>query len=691
MINISTPLNVNWDAEFSTCLGCGRSAGSSSGGVAIDDSAVSTRTTWSSKKIKSEITAGVQPSTSGECDHSELEASIASLQESVTQLSASVPSDDSLDAKINGRTEKLESEIAAIRKTVSELPTDSYDHTKLENDIEALNQLLANTVTDSELADALGKVIDDSAPTETTTYSSSKVESLIEAIDTECHVIDDSKPSETTTYSSSKIDKKLEAVRKAIPDAGGENYDHSKLTDDIEGLYNGYYPVGERIVYDGFALSNNGTIVTDDDSSLVFVPVRYSQNYIVRFPSTGSYTVALSKSGLCAANEPVYMDYDIDIDDEDLPETLITCDDLDYTHLIVSDTAARVAEVREEPVRFSYNARKLCVKYERLLANVNENVIFNAEKADWDDLPEPAAFVVKVERYSNNYLMQYAFRVSNGVTYHRVVNRTNGTVYRNWSKVLTMGTCAKQKVSILGDSISTYDGYVPTGEGYATWYPKTSVDPDAVDDVNKTWWMQFINQCGMVLHSNASVSGSCCSTGARQDRVSACKQERIDLLAKSGKAPDVIVVYMGTNDFVNGVPLGTWDGSLTLPETDDTFREAYALMLNRIITTYPKARVLCCTLQHTATKSTEYRCVDTYKDVLKADYNEVIRRIARLFNCEVVEFETCGINAANIPYYTQDDASDDDGITGEGTGGRGIHPNTAGHTLLANTIAKHFI
>lgn len=662
MINISTPLNINWDAEFSACLGCGRSAGSSSGGVNIDDSAVSASKTWSSKKIKSEIAAGAQASSGGEnYDHSELEASIASLQESVAQLSASIPSDDSIEAKINGRAEELESEITTIRVTVSELPTDSYDHSTLENDIEALNQSLANAVTDSELADALGKVIDDSAP------------------------------SETTTYSSSKIDKKLEAVRKAIPNAGGENYDHSKLTDDIEGLYNGYYPVGERTVYDGFALSNNGTIVIDDDSSLIFVPVRYSQNYIVRFPSIGSYTVALSKSGLCAANEPVYMDYDVDIDDEDLPETLITCDDLDYTHLIVSDPSARVAEVREEPVRFSYNARKLCVKYGHLLANVNENVIFNAEKADWDDLPEPAAFVVKVERYSNNYLMQYAFRVSNGVTYHRVVNRTNGSVYRNWSKVLTMGTCAKQKVSILGDSISTYDGYVPTGEGYATWYPKTSVDPDAVDDVNKTWWMQFINQCGMVLHSNASVSGSCCSTGARQDRVSACKQERIDLLAKSGKAPDVIVVYMGTNDFVNGVPLGTWDGSLTLPETDDTFREAYALMLNRIITTYPKARVLCCTLQHTATKSTEYRCVDTYKDVLKADYNEAIRRIARLFNCEVVEFETCGINAANIPYYTQDDASDDDGISDEGTGGRGIHPNTAGHTLLANTIAKHFI
>ena len=64
------------------------------------------------------------------------------------------------------------------------------------------------------------------------------------------------------------------------------------------------------------------------------------------------------------------------------------------------------------------------------------------------------------------------------------------------------------KVGILGDSYSTFGGYVP--EGYAVYY-----DVDAgekygfVNDVNKTWWMQVIKALDGTLVKNSSYSGSC--------------------------------------------------------------------------------------------------------------------------------------------------------------------------------------
>ena len=54
-----------------------------------------------------------------------------------------------------------------------------------------------------------------------------------------------------------------------------------------------------------------------------------------------------------------------------------------------------------------------------------------------------------------------------------------------------------KKISILGDSISTFSGYIPSGN--ATWYPRGEVT--AVTD---TWWYQLIQQQGSTLGVNES-------------------------------------------------------------------------------------------------------------------------------------------------------------------------------------------
>ena len=54
---------------------------------------------------------------------------------------------------------------------------------------------------------------------------------------------------------------------------------------------------------------------------------------------------------------------------------------------------------------------------------------------------------------------------------------------------------AGKTFSFIGDSISTYQDYVP--EGYATFYPYPTGD---VNDVNQTWWMQVCNKIGGKLY-----------------------------------------------------------------------------------------------------------------------------------------------------------------------------------------------
>ena len=67
-------------------------------------------------------------------------------------------------------------------------------------------------------------------------------------------------------------------------------------------------------------------------------------------------------------------------------------------------------------------------------------------------------------------------------------------------------------VAILGDSYSTFDGYIP--EGNACWYFTTPQGENDVVAVEQTWWHQFCREGGYELVLNESYSGATvCNTG----------------------------------------------------------------------------------------------------------------------------------------------------------------------------------
>ena len=100
---------------------------------------------------------------------------------------------------------------------------------------------------------------------------------------------------------------------------------------------------------------------------------------------------------------------------------------------------------------------------------------------------------------------------------------------------------AKKKVSVLGDSYSTFTGHNP--EGYAPFYPN---DRNDVVKVEQTWWDLYIKAMGYELEANNSWGGTTiCNTGyGRMDSSKSAFNSRVDMLGN----PDIIFIFGGTND-----------------------------------------------------------------------------------------------------------------------------------------------
>ena len=78
-------------------------------------------------------------------------------------------------------------------------------------------------------------------------------------------------------------------------------------------------------------------------------------------------------------------------------------------------------------------------------------------------------------------------------------------------------------ISILGDSICTFEGY--NAKGYYVYYDKAIKQENGIKSLNDTWWYQAINYLDGLLCVNNSYAGSRV-TGA--DYPSASCEERIN-------------------------------------------------------------------------------------------------------------------------------------------------------------------
>ena len=77
----------------------------------------------------------------------------------------------------------------------------------------------------------------------------------------------------------------------------------------------------------------------------------------------------------------------------------------------------------------------------------------------------------------------------------------------------------KQTVAVLGDSYSTFEGFIP--KGYATWYTTAVQKATDVNKVEQTWWWQVIKEGGYKMGISIPIPVPPSATPATAMRITA--------------------------------------------------------------------------------------------------------------------------------------------------------------------------
>lgn len=144
-------------------------------------------------------------------------------------------------------------------------------------------------------------------------------------------------------------------------------------------------------------------------------------------------------------------------------------------------------------------------------------------------------------------------------------------------------------VSILGDSYSTFQGYVQPDTNLVWYHSPRRARTTDVDSMSQTWWGILTSpDSAWTLGVNNSYSGSTvCRTGYDGDDYS--DRAFITRMDKLGN-PDIILVFGGTNDSWAGVPMGEYVYADWTDQQLYSFRPAMAKMLSGLAELYPQAR-----------------------------------------------------------------------------------------------------
>lgn len=155
---------------------------------------------------------------------------------------------------------------------------------------------------------------------------------------------------------------------------------------------------------------------------------------------------------------------------------------------------------------------------------------------------------------------------------------------------VALPTIAKVKptVAVLGDSYSTYAGFIPVGN--ACWYNNPAdLKRTDVTKVEQTWWWQVVKEGGYKLGTIESYSGATiCNTGYRDEDYS--DRSFVTRCTNLGN-PDIILICGATNDSWANVPIGEYKYSGWKRAELYCFRSAMAKMLSDIQQHYPNVDV----------------------------------------------------------------------------------------------------
>ena len=219
--------------------------------------------------------------------------------------------------------------------------------------------------------------------------------------------------------------------------------------------------------------------------------------------------------------------------------------------------------------------------------------------------------------------------------------------------------------SILGDSISTLADYSePHDAAFYEGMRKFEADVFVPDD---TWWGRVIDRLGGTLLVNHSISGSTVTDHSDYCIPSyGCSDARTAALHRGNELPDVVMIYMGINDWGRGVrvmPGGASDaGDLTV------FSVAYRTMLEKLRHCYPGAEIWCMTIPASVCTAREnFSFPYRYGGRHIEEYCAAIRSAAEACGCRVIDLYRSAERHDTID---------------------GFHPNKQGMETIADAVLR---
>lgn len=221
--------------------------------------------------------------------------------------------------------------------------------------------------------------------------------------------------------------------------------------------------------------------------------------------------------------------------------------------------------------------------------------------------------------------------------------------------------------SILGDSISTFEGCSePKGAAYYDMARKMGTGICTQAD---TWWGRVIDSLEGKLLANNSISGSTvCWNAAYKVPSYGCSDERTAALSKDGNMPNVIIVFLGANDWGAGTQVFNTQKAVRSEENLALFSNAYRKMLEKLTKNYPEAEIWCLTLPIGRCSLVEnFVFPNCYKGRNISEYCKAICLAAEYYRCKVIDLHTYG-----TPYDTVD----------------GFHPNASGMQTIAKDVLR---
>ena len=155
----------------------------------------------------------------------------------------------------------------------------------------------------------------------------------------------------------------------------------------------------------------------------------------------------------------------------------------------------------------------------------------------------------------------------------------------------------KKTAMILGDSYSTFEGYIP--EGYAAYYISAGRDSTDVTRVCETWWYSLMEEEGFALVRNDSWSGSTVgyrSYNGADTSATSSFITRMERLEREGffeaHEIDTLFIFGATNDSWCGAELGVPASGEIAREELFTVLPAIEFLMRTVKRILPRSRII---------------------------------------------------------------------------------------------------